>query len=122
MLYKGFSNAILVIDESLVARKTICRNLEYYKYKALEAVDGMEALKLFREKQSDIGLVIIDPKMAKYSADDVLSQLRELDSAVRVIAITENTDGLDQKIYRDVVRKPVRTDRLLAVVKKGLED
>ena len=122
MLYKGFSNAILVIDESLVARKTICRNLEYYKYKALEAGDGMEALKLFREKQSDIGLVIIDPKMSKYSAEDVLSQLRELDSAVRVIAITENTDGLDQKGYRDVVRKPVRTDRLLAVVKKGLED
>ena len=68
MLYKGFSNAILVIDESLVARKTICRNLEYYKYKALEAADGMEALKLFREKQSDSNIIscIMDLKILKH--------------------------------------------------------
>ena len=121
MLYKGFSNTILVIDESLIARKTVCRNLEYYKYTVLEAGDGMEAMQVFRDNQSEIGLVLIDPKMTKISSADLLQQLRGLDAEVLVVAVTEDT-SLDQAGYTAVVRKPVRVDRLLAVVRKPLED
>ena len=121
MLYRGFSNTILVVDEKLMARKTVCRNLEYYKYKVLEAADGIEALKLFRDHQSEIGLVLLDPQMAKIASEDVLAQLRAADPEVRIAVITEDATGLDQEGLVGVIRKPVRTDRLLAVVRKALE-
>ena len=85
MLYKGFSNTILVIDESLIARKTICRNLEYYKYK-------------------------------------VLATLRAAAPEIKIAVVTEDTTDVDQKSLVGVIRKPVRVDRLLAVVRRVLDD
>ena len=122
MLYKGFSNTILVIDESLIARKTICRNLEYYKYKVLEAADGIAALKVFADHQSEIGLVLIDPKMAKIASEDVLAKLRAANPEANIAVVTEDSAGVDQKDLVGVIRKPVRVDRLLAVVRKVMED
>ena len=87
MLYKGFSNTILVIDESLIARKTICRKLEYYKYKVLEAANGIRALKVFGEHQSEIGLVLIDTKMAKIASEDVLATLRAADPEIKIAVV-----------------------------------
>ena len=122
MLYKGFSNTILVIDESLIARKTICRKLEYYKYKVLEAANGIQALKVFGEHQSEIGLVLIDTKMAKIASEDVLATLRAADPEIKIAVVTEDTTDVDQKSLVGVIRKPVRVDRLLAVVRRVLDD
>lgn len=116
---------ILVIDDQPIARTTLRRTLEYYHYAVLEAADGKEALRIFHQHRPHIGLVLLDLSLPDAPGERVLAALRTLDPKVRVAVCTDQSavelKGKDE--FKDVVgvlRKPVSTDRLLAVVRRGL--
>ena len=117
---------ILVIDDQGIARKTIRRMLEYHGYTVLEATDGREALEVFQREQAAIGLVVLDLTLPDTSGEQMLARLRVLAPQVKVAVCTDQTvsELKRQDAFREVVgilRKPVRTDRLLATVRQALE-
>ena len=120
------TKTILVIDDQGIARKTIRRMLEYHGYTVLEAADGREALEIFQREQAAIGLVVLDLTLPDTSGEKMLARLRVLAPQVKVAVCTDQTvsELKHQDEFREVVgvlRKPVRTDRLLATVRQALE-
>ena len=116
---------ILVVDDQAVARKTIRQMLEYCGYSVLEAADGKEGLALAVRDQDSIGLVLLGLTLPDLSGEEMLRRLRVLGPQLKVAVCTDQSVAeLKRKTeYREiagVLRKPVRTDRLLAIVRQTL--
>lgn len=120
---QGGKQAVLVIDDSAIARKTLSRNLEYYGFEVIEADAGIAGLKLFLERQREIAVVILDMVLEDVQGEVVLAKLQQLDPEVKVVVCTESASTefkqTGQKVA-GVLRKPIATDRLLKVIHLAL--
>jgi signal transduction histidine kinase len=109
--------AILVVDdqeETLVSSKLL---LEREGHRVVTAIDGFDALALFRKDQFD--LVVVDYFMPRMSGEEVVCAIRNIDSKVQIILQTgysgekpprEMLKLLDIQGYHDKSEGP---DRLL---------
>ena len=120
---QGGKQAVLVIDDSAIARTTLSRNLEYYGFEVIEADAGIAGLKLFLERQREIAIVILDMVLEDVQGEVVLAKLQQLDPEVKVVVCTESASTefkqTGQKVA-GVLRKPIATDRLLKVIHLAL--
>jgi len=120
---QGGKQAVLVIDDSAIARKTLSRNLEYYGFEVIEADAGIAGLKLFLERQREIAIVILDMVLEDVQGEVVLAKLQQLDPEVKVVVCTESASTefkqTGQKVA-GVLRKPIATDQLLKVIHLAL--
>ncbi|MCC7262790.1 MAG: response regulator [Candidatus Latescibacteria bacterium] len=117
------TKAILVIDDQPIARSTLRRQLEYYGFEVLEAGTAIAGLRLYYQERARIGLVFLDMSLPDLSGEEAFARLRKLDPQSRVALCSEElaTEIKGQTIFEGavgVIKKPVRTDRLLAVVRK----
>jgi two-component system, chemotaxis family, sensor histidine kinase and response regulator PixL len=71
------SALILVIDDSVTTRQSLCLTLEKYGYRTLQAKDGQEALQLLREKVTEIKLAICDVEMPNMNGFEFLNIRRQ---------------------------------------------
>ncbi|MFP6647249.1 MAG: response regulator [Candidatus Latescibacterota bacterium] len=120
---QGGKQAILVIDDSNIARKTLAKNLEYYGFEIFEAATGIEGLQTYLAKKREIALVVLDIVLPDVPGEKVLAKLQELDPEVKVIVCTESasTEFKQQgKKVAGVLRKPISIDRLLKVLHLAL--
>lgn len=115
---------VLVVDDEPVIRHLTQIVLETAGYQALPAANGDEALVLYRHKQHDIDLVLLDLAMPGMSGQEVLHELRRLNSAVRVVIcsafITDNKNPWLHLGVRGVIGKPFRVDQLLQIIEQAL--
>jgi len=123
-MQKPPAKAILVIDDQAIARSTVRRQLEYYGFTVLEGASAIEGLKIFYQERGRIGLVLLDLVLPDLSGEEALRRLRKLDPQVQIALCSEEmaTQTKAREEYQGVagvIRKPVRTDRLLAVVRKA---
>ncbi len=117
------STILLVDDEDMirVLGRTI---LETNGYRILEAVDGMEAVELYRTHAGEIDLVIMDVTMPRLSGRDAFQQIRELNSNALVLFSsgfsTEDLSDIDGSL--GMLSKPYRPRDLLAAVFRALQN
>ena len=116
---------ILIIAEQGIARKTLRRMLEYYKLEVLEGADARKGVEVFNREHQRIGLILLDAKLSGITAPQMLSVLRTIDAAAKIALCTEESaaETRGRQDYGDLVgvlKKPIRTDRLLAVVRKAM--
>ena len=118
------SKSILVVDDEEVVRLSCRRVLTGAGYNVEEAADGMEALKLVREKPYD--LLILDIMMPQLDGFTVLQAIREERPEAAFIIIT----GLDQTGIAiraaemgvaGYIGKPFDPDELLSKVAHALK-
>ena len=115
---------ILVIDDEQSIRNTLKEVLEYEKHTVDLAIDGMEALELFRNKQYDI--VLCDIKMPKMDGIELLEKIFEISTEVPVIMISGhgNIDTAVEAIKKgafDFLEKPLDLNRLLITIRNALD-
>jgi len=79
------SETILIVDDEEQIVKTIGRLLGTAGYKVLSACSGEEAIEIFRQNHSQISLAILDMIMPGMSGHKVLSTMREISPAVKVL-------------------------------------
>ena len=114
---------ILLIDAQPMSRNTLKNQLEYYQYAVLAADSARSSVQIFQQHQRAIDLVVLDLDLVDAPGTKVIEILRKLSPDLKIIAITDQgvADGRDEfPGLAGVLRKPVRTDRLLAVVAKAL--
>jgi len=116
---------ILIIARQPSVRQTLRQTLQYYGYEVMEGTDARDGLRTFQKDKSHIGLVILALAPSDIPGEKVLAALRTLDPKVRVAVCTSqsNSELKGQEAFAEVVgilRKPINTDRLLAIVRKGL--
>lgn len=117
------AKTILLVVDQPVARSTLKRNLEYYKFDVKDAPSAVEALKLFRDEHWDIGLIIVDLTRPELPLAKALQVLRSIDEKVKVVVCAQTEPGQEQTGGHELagfLRKPVRVDRLLSLVNKAL--
>ena len=71
------STSILVIDDSVTTRQSLCLSLEKFGYRTIQAKDGQEALQLMRQKASELKLAICDVEMPNMNGFEFLNIWRQ---------------------------------------------
>jgi PAS domain S-box-containing protein len=82
--WRGWGTILVVDDEPLV-RSVTKRILERAGFTVLLAVDGIDALEVFRAHPSEIRAVLLDVTMPRMGGDEALRELRLLSADVRVV-------------------------------------
>ena len=88
------STTVLVVDDSGLARRTTRRVLEAGGYLVIEAEDGLSALEKYYVDRPEV--VVLDLVMKGMYGLDVLTKLREIDPAARVIVISADIQTSSQ--------------------------
>jgi chemotaxis family two-component system sensor histidine kinase/response regulator PixL len=71
------SKSILVVDDSITTRQSLCLTLEKFGYRSFQAKDGQEALQILRQKVSEIELVVCDVEMPNMNGFEFLNVYRQ---------------------------------------------
>ena len=114
---------ILLIDAQPMSRKSLKSQLEYYQYAVLEADSARQSVQIFHQHQRTIDLVVVDLGLEDAPGTKVVEILRRLSPELKIIAVTGQAlaDGRDELTgIVGVFHKPVRSDRLLALVGRAL--
>src|SRR3982751_742376 len=114
---------ILVVDDEQGIRHVLTQLFEYEDHEVREAGGGSDAIELYRDFRPD--LTFLDVKMARMDGLEVLSRLREADSAAVVVMISGHgtIDTAVEATRRgafDFLEKPLDTERLLIVLRNAL--
>ncbi len=116
------NGTILVVDDEPAVRQFVEAVLQREGYTVLEASDGAEALNIFRIRQEDIDLVLLDLGMPDLSGYEALAEIQVLDPDARVAIITglapdeERLPGI-----RGILTKPFGPQETLKMVSDILE-
>ncbi len=120
---------ILVVDDELQIRVMLKHMLEQDQHEVIEAANGSDGSRLYREAQPD--LIITDLVMPEKNGIDMLLELKKEFPAVCVLAISGGggiTGSFDYlpiaKLVgaSDVLRKPFGVQELREAVHKALDE
>lgn len=115
---------ILIIDDERSIRKTLTEILSFEGYKADEAADGAEGLKLFRDKSYDA--VLCDIKMPKMDGLEFLEKAKEFNPDIPIIMVSGhgNIDTAVDAVKKgafDYISKPPDLNRLLITIRNAMD-
>lgn len=115
---------IMIADDAMFMRRVIKRALTQGGYdNFVEAGDGAEAVKTYRETMPD--LVLLDITMPEKSGLDVLNEILAINPNARVIMCSAVGQ---EKVIAEAIRsgafnfviKPFKDEEILKIVKAGL--
>ena len=115
---------ILVIDDEPILRNSLEIALKVSGYDVITAQSGEEGIELFKKESPD--LILLDHWLPGINGDEVLRLIREKDADVLVIIMTAQ-GSIDLAVNSmkmgafDFLVKPFDLDHLEALVQKGLE-
>lgn len=115
------SGTILLVDDEAYMRDCGSEVLSRAGYTVLQAKDGEEAVGLFRERHSQIDLVLLDMIMPKMNGRDCFHALRAIRPDVRIIISSgfsrlEDLSELAASGMCGFIRKPYRAQELKQTV------
>lgn len=118
---------ILVVDDDPDICRTLQIGLGKAGYDVVEARDGEEAIRLWRDAPAD--LVIVDIWMPRKGGLQVIRELRARSPATPVIAMTDGgrSKNLNPLSYAELlgavqtIAKPFTLDEIAAMVKQELD-
>lgn len=118
---------ILIAEDEEVIRMLIVDTLEEVDYQVLEAADGVEALKLFEQKEFD--LLILDYMMPRCTGMEVIEKVRNgsTRSETKILMLSaKNQQHEKEKILsigaNDFMAKPFSPIKLVEKVKAMLHE
>lgn len=113
---------VLVVDDEETVRLFVDAALAREGYTVLEAGDGAEAVEVYRIRQEEIDLVLLDLGMPQMSGYEALAEMQVLDPDVRVAVITGLTPDEDRLPgIRGILTKPFGPAEVQGLVRGILE-
>ena len=119
------AKTILVADDEASMRKVIERRLQAWGYGVVIAVDGLEAVRLAKERRPD--LILLDVMMPGLNGLDVCRQLKGEGSTapIPVIIVTAKEsrtirDEVTEAGANGFIQKPYEFDELLRTIRGAL--
>jgi len=126
LIPEGRGETILIGEDEDGVRKIMASVLEQFGYRVLQAADGAEALRIFREQGAQVHLVMLDIFMPVLNGNEVYNEIIRLRPGVRVVFTSGYTaDIIRQKhlLSENVpfISKPVSPRDLLARIREVLD-
>jgi two-component system, response regulator, stage 0 sporulation protein F len=120
---KNVVTSILVVEDSWLTRRVICKILRAEGYETWEASSGPEALELLNTQTPDC--MLLDLLMPDMEGREVLQALRERGIKVPVIVITADIQSTTREECMElgalaVIHKMPNSDELVGWIKKAL--
>src|SRR5829696_6433879 len=117
------SPRILVVDDSGLARRRARGILESAGFEVIEAEDGMAALERYFVDKPDV--VLLDLVMKGMYGLEVLSRLREMDPAAKIIVVSADVQTSSHELVAEggaagFLVKPVDANEVLTLVRSML--
>ncbi|HUS29179.1 MAG TPA: response regulator [Kofleriaceae bacterium] len=111
------TGTILVVDDDRLVRRAVANTLRSLGYNTFEAMNGDEALRLFREHRDIISAVVLDMMMPGMSGSSTFMAMRDIDPTVAVLlmsgySVNEDVQGLLDAGASGFVTKPYSPDVL----------
>ena len=126
-LEKNEQIKVLVVDDSDMSRKYVANLFKRHLFQVLEAVDGMDAIKVLLE-HPDIKLLITDYNMPRMDGFELVKNLRYKYDKTDLIMIGvsgESSEALSAKFIKhganDFLRKPFHPEEFYCRVIHNLE-
>jgi two-component system, cell cycle sensor histidine kinase and response regulator CckA len=120
------SELLLLVEDDEVLRGLVQEMLELYGYRVLAATDGTEAIRLCREHEGKIQLLITDVVMPGMSGPDLTRRLEAVQPEIKVLYISGYTH--DAIVHHGVLEegvsflhKPFTPDELAGRVREVLD-
>jgi two-component system chemotaxis response regulator CheY len=115
---------VLLVDDSGLARRSTRRILEQAGYHVVEAEDGLAALERFAVERPDV--VLLDLVMKGMYGLDVLTKLREIDPAARVIIMTADIQTSSRELVQAAgasgfINKPPAPGQVVHMVQQVMD-
>jgi PAS domain S-box-containing protein len=119
----GRGELILFIDDDRSLREMVGPALTERGYRIVSAGNGAEALTLFRERQSEVALVLTDLAMPVMDGETTLAALRAYRPGLPVILMSGELDPASRPPAGATafLQKPFELDQLLTAVSNGLQ-
>lgn len=116
---------ILFVDDEEMLRSLCQRMLEHLGYRVILAADGIEAVRVYRERARDIDLVILDLSMPRQSGEDAYQEMRNIRRDMKVLLCCGYDEALaNRKIAAEnlvgFLPKPFGIDVLAQAVQAAL--
>lgn len=117
---------ILVAEDEPMVRNLTVRTLQEAGYTVLEACDGEEALRVFKENCDTIALVVLDAVMPRLSGHEVYRRIKRSSPDTKVVCCS----GYDRETARSeclarenvpLIEKPFTSHALLSTVREVLD-
>ncbi len=121
----GGTETILLAEDDESVRESIAALLERFGYTVLQAVDGANALELFKENVSQIDILLFDSVMPKKNGRQAYDEIHQIEPDIKVIFMSGYTrdvvldKGVEEKRF-DFLSKPVSHDVLLGKLREVL--
>ncbi len=121
----GGKETVLVVEDERLVRVAVRRQLERAGYRVLEASNGVEALRLFEERQAEIDLVLSDLMMPQLGGRELAAQLERRWPGVRLLFMSgydrEGAESGIEGLLEVDLRKPFAPTELLEAVRRRLD-
>ena len=119
----GGTETLLIVDDEAGIREISQEFLSRLGYEVLLAADGQEGLRVFKEKQHAIDLLILDLSMPKVSGNEMLRQVRLVAPEVKAIISSGTADAPAHVTERvdAYVLKPFRPSELAEKIREVLD-
>ncbi len=124
-LPEGGAGTVLIVDDEESIRRIARLTLESHGYRTLLAVDGGEAVSIYREHSGRIDVVLTDMMMPVMDGTATIRHLKEINPAVRIIASSGVAAGrelahLAEMGIRHILPKPYTAEALLKCMELAL--
>ncbi len=117
---------IMVADDEDGARGVIGEYLREMGYRVLEAVDGLDAVKLYKKRGEDVDLILMDVVMPRMNGVEASRKILHIDPQARILYITGHARGFapgeafDDAGVMGVIHKPFSLKEIDRKVKQAL--
>ena len=120
------NETVLIIEDDDEFRKVESAILEKLGYTVYTASDGIEGIEIFKAKNGEISLVILDLIMPKMNGWEILSEMRKIKPAIPSLFVTGyGLDGAYMKYIPeegiDILQKPFSFDALSQKVREIID-
>jgi CheY-like chemotaxis protein len=126
LVLKGGEETVLIAEDDASVRELIKEVLLGYGYKVIEAVDGEDAVRRFKDNKDRIQLLILDVIMPKKNGKEVYDDIKEIKPDIKAIFTSGYTADIIHKKgileeRLDFILKPISPDEFLRKVREVLD-
>lgn len=123
---KGAGETILLVDDEKMILEMGSNILKHLGYKVLLAEDGLKALELYKEKQKEIDVVILDLIMPKLSGKEVFDRIRLIAPYAKIIFSTgyakeEMLQPLSDRQADGFLKKPYKIQEMAECIQRVIK-
>jgi signal transduction histidine kinase/CheY-like chemotaxis protein len=116
---------VLVIDDEEPVRDAVTDILDLEGLSVLTASDGQAGIDLYRQRQADIGLILLDLSMPGLNGEETLRELRQINARARVLLSSGYSHNEVAARFADqsdvgFIQKPYDAEQLVLEVKRYL--